>query len=173
MHITLAALVLGLAQLPFLINLAMSLWRGAPAGDNPWEATTLEWQTSRRHRIGNFAASPQVHHGAYDYSVPGGTRRISSRRASRHDATTTAVIPWTYEPRPDTRTTNVRVGMWLFLASEAMFFGVATLGLRAAASRRRDVARGRHASRPEAAASSNTVCSLATGDRERLAVAPP
>lgn len=32
-------------------------------------------------------------------------------------------IPWTYEPRPDTRTTNVRLGMWLFLASETMFFG--------------------------------------------------
>ena len=30
---------------------------------------------------------------------------------------------WTYERRPDTRTTNVRMGMWLFLASEAMFFG--------------------------------------------------
>ena len=32
-------------------------------------------------------------------------------------------IPWTYDARPDTRTTNVRVGLWLFLASEAMFFG--------------------------------------------------
>src|SRR5262245_20409075 len=32
-------------------------------------------------------------------------------------------IPWTYDARPDTRTTNVRVGVWLFLASEAMFFG--------------------------------------------------
>ena len=32
-------------------------------------------------------------------------------------------IPWTYDTRPDTRTTNVRVGVWLFLASEAMFFG--------------------------------------------------
>ena len=32
-------------------------------------------------------------------------------------------MPWTYERRPDTRTTNVRVGIWLFLASEAMFFG--------------------------------------------------
>lgn len=31
-------------------------------------------------------------------------------------------IPWTYEPRPDTRTTNVRLGAWLFLASEAMLF---------------------------------------------------
>ena len=34
----------------------------------------------------------------------------------------TASIPWTYEPRPDTRTTNVRLGIWLFLASEAMLF---------------------------------------------------
>jgi heme/copper-type cytochrome/quinol oxidase subunit 3 len=33
-----------------------------------------------------------------------------------------STIPWTYEPRPDTRTTNVRVGVWLFLASEAMLF---------------------------------------------------
>jgi cytochrome c oxidase subunit 3 len=32
-------------------------------------------------------------------------------------------IPWTYDARPDTHTTNVRVGLWLFLASEAMFFG--------------------------------------------------
>jgi len=34
-----------------------------------------------------------------------------------------SAIPWTYEARPDTRTTNVRVGIWLFLASEAMLFG--------------------------------------------------
>lgn len=34
-----------------------------------------------------------------------------------------SAIPWTYAARPDTRTTNVRMGVWLFLASEAMFFG--------------------------------------------------
>ena len=34
-----------------------------------------------------------------------------------------SVLPWTYERRPDTRTTSVRLGVWLFLASEAMFFG--------------------------------------------------
>ncbi len=32
-------------------------------------------------------------------------------------------IPWTYDVRPDTRTTTVRLGIWLFLASEAMLFG--------------------------------------------------
>ena len=49
-----AAFALGLAQLPLLINLAMSLWRGAPASDNPWEATTLEWQTGSPPPAGNF-----------------------------------------------------------------------------------------------------------------------
>jgi heme/copper-type cytochrome/quinol oxidase subunit 3 len=31
-------------------------------------------------------------------------------------------LPWTYDVRTDTGTTSVRLGMWLFLASEAMFF---------------------------------------------------
>jgi heme/copper-type cytochrome/quinol oxidase subunit 3 len=31
-------------------------------------------------------------------------------------------IPYTVEPRPDTGVNNVKLGMWLFLASEAMLF---------------------------------------------------
>jgi cytochrome c oxidase subunit 1 len=52
----------------------MSLWRGAPAGDNPWDATTLEWQTTSPPPSGNFATPVAVHRGAYDYSVPGHQR---------------------------------------------------------------------------------------------------
>lgn len=32
-------------------------------------------------------------------------------------------IPYTVEPRPDTGINNVKLGTWLFLASEAMLFG--------------------------------------------------
>lgn len=32
-------------------------------------------------------------------------------------------IPYTVEPRPDTGVNNVRLGVWLFLASEVMLFG--------------------------------------------------
>ncbi len=42
-HITYAAIVLASAQLLFLVNLVLSYRHGAPAGDNGWEATTLEW----------------------------------------------------------------------------------------------------------------------------------
>ena len=34
-----------------------------------------------------------------------------------------ASIPYASEPRPDTGVTNTSLGMWLFLASEAMLFG--------------------------------------------------
>jgi heme/copper-type cytochrome/quinol oxidase subunit 3 len=34
-----------------------------------------------------------------------------------------AAIPYTVEPRPDTGLNNVKIGMWLFLASEVMLFG--------------------------------------------------
>jgi len=34
-----------------------------------------------------------------------------------------AVIPYTVETRPDTGLNNVKIGIWLFLASEVMLFG--------------------------------------------------
>ena len=42
-HITYGAIFLALSQLPFLLNLVLSLRSGAPAPPNPWAATTLEW----------------------------------------------------------------------------------------------------------------------------------
>ena len=32
-------------------------------------------------------------------------------------------IPYTVEPRPDSGLNNVKIGIWLFLASEVMLFG--------------------------------------------------
>ena len=44
--ITIAALATGAAQLIFLYNLIHSRFRGKPASQNPWEATSLEWTSS-------------------------------------------------------------------------------------------------------------------------------
>ena len=41
------------------------------ASDNPWQSTTLEWQTPTPPPHGNFAHAPEVHRGPYEYSVPG------------------------------------------------------------------------------------------------------
>jgi cytochrome c oxidase subunit 1 len=71
--ISLAAFVVGAAQMVFLYNLAHSYFRGRPSGGNPWQATTLEWQTPETPpRHGNFGKElPVVHRWAYDYGVPG------------------------------------------------------------------------------------------------------
>jgi cytochrome c oxidase subunit 1 len=71
--ITVAALIVGAAQLVFLFNLVWSLSRGKEAGGNPWRATTLEWQTPQTPPgHGNWGKElPVVYRWAYDYSVPG------------------------------------------------------------------------------------------------------
>jgi cytochrome c oxidase subunit I len=71
--ITIAALVVGAAQLLFVYNLIVSLKRGKEAGGNPWRATSLEWQTPETPPgHGNWGKElPVVHRWAYDYSVPG------------------------------------------------------------------------------------------------------
>ena len=66
-----SAFCLGLAQLLFIANFFWSLFRGKLAGNNPWQATTLEWTTSSPPPHGNFATTPTVYHGPYEYSVPG------------------------------------------------------------------------------------------------------
>ncbi|WP_423069084.1 cytochrome c oxidase subunit I [Devosia sp. CN2-171] len=71
--ITVCALIVGAAQILFVINLLWSIRYGKPAGGNPWKATTLEWQTPETPPAhGNFGRElPVVYRWAYDYSVPG------------------------------------------------------------------------------------------------------
>ncbi len=71
--ISIMAIVVGLAQLLFIFNMFWSLRAGRPAGDNPWQATSLEWQTETTPPgHGNWgAALPVCYRWAYDYSVPG------------------------------------------------------------------------------------------------------
>ncbi|MEK1875976.1 MAG: cytochrome c oxidase subunit I [Rhizobium altiplani] len=73
MFISVAALVVGAAQMVFLFNVIWSLFRGREAGGNPWRATTLEWQTPQTPPAhGNWGKElPIVYRWAYDYSVPG------------------------------------------------------------------------------------------------------
>ncbi len=73
--ITYAAIVTIAAQFIFVINLFWSMFRGAKASENPWEATTLEWTVSSPPPHDNFGGkTPVVHRGPYEYSVPGAPR---------------------------------------------------------------------------------------------------
>ncbi len=62
--ITYSAYFLASVQLIFLWNLFRSMFRGAPAPENPWQSTSLEWSGH---------GGPVVR-GPYEYSQPGAAR---------------------------------------------------------------------------------------------------
>ena len=72
--ITWAAFITISAQVLFVINVFWSMFRGKRAAENPWEATTLEWTTPSPPPHENFPEDPVVHHGPYEYGVPGAAR---------------------------------------------------------------------------------------------------
>jgi cytochrome c oxidase subunit 1 len=65
------AWLLGLSQLPFIINFFWSAFAGKKSVENPWQATTLEWAAPSPPPHGNFPTVPVVYRGPYEYSAPG------------------------------------------------------------------------------------------------------
>ena len=57
---TIGAFLIAIGVLVFLWNLMVSLAHGEEAGDNPWDAWTLEWATSSPPPAYNFAETPTV-----------------------------------------------------------------------------------------------------------------
>ena len=68
---TTALLVMLAFQPVFLFNLFWSMFRGEPAGKNPWKANTLEWTAESPPPHGNWPELPRVYRGPYEYGTPG------------------------------------------------------------------------------------------------------
>ncbi len=106
---TVGAVMMGLASLLFIANIAISLRKGKVAGDNPWEAWTLEWATT----------SPPPHD-----NFPNGVPNVVGRRPL-YDLEQAAAGNG---EKVETNTTNEgtfetgSVAVWSFIASEAGFF---------------------------------------------------
>ncbi len=68
--ITVAAVLVFIVQLIFVINFFYSIWYGRPMKvKNPWGASTLEWTTPIKPGHGNWPGKvPSVHRWSYDYS---------------------------------------------------------------------------------------------------------
>jgi cytochrome c oxidase subunit I len=61
------ASILGVGYIIPMIYLIWSMRYGAPAGDNPWRSTGLEWQTPSPPPTHNFARPPVVTEDVYAY----------------------------------------------------------------------------------------------------------
>jgi len=58
--VTIGAFIQLIAITLFLVNLIRSLYKGNPAGNDPWDAWTLEWATASPPPAYNFATEPIV-----------------------------------------------------------------------------------------------------------------
>ncbi|MDP6653267.1 MAG: cytochrome c oxidase subunit I, partial [Gammaproteobacteria bacterium] len=65
--VSLAAFMLGAIFLVFTFNMVYSWIRGQVASANPWNAKTLEWQTSSPPPVENFPVPPVVTADPYGY----------------------------------------------------------------------------------------------------------
>ena len=107
---TIGAFVMGLSVLVFAWNLARSFRSGALAGDNPWDAWTLEWATTSPPHPHNFERVPPIagRRPLWDLAHPGATEPAA---------------PAAERPPPNESV----VAAWAFIVSEASFFLVLIL----------------------------------------------
>jgi len=70
---TVGSYILAVSTIPFLVNAIWSWMYGPLAGNNPWNALSLEWMTTSPPAIENFEELPVLATGPYDYGV--GDRR--------------------------------------------------------------------------------------------------
>ncbi|WP_424811368.1 cytochrome c oxidase subunit I [Roseococcus sp. YIM B11640] len=115
LFISLSSLLLAAGFLLFFANLLWAARRGAPAGDNPWNAPTLEWATASPPPPYNFAKIPVVRsrHPLWDN---GDVLPVAAGlRADRRELLVTRVT----DARPEARESSPRNSIWPFWSAVA------------------------------------------------------
>jgi cytochrome c oxidase subunit 1 len=119
---TMGAAVIALSVLVFVINAAMSWFRGEVAGENPWDASGLEWATPSPAPSYNFVHTPVVHsrHPLWETTVE--LPVVVGLRSDRREALVTTA----FDARPDSRHSSPAGSIWpvyLALCMAVVFIG--------------------------------------------------
>ena len=110
---TVGTFVMVAGVLAFLVNVARSLRAGAPAGENPWDADTLEWSTSSPPPPYNFAAIPVVEGRSALWDRTGRAPVVTGLRSDvREQLVTTAL-----DARPSYRHRMPDASLWPLAAA--------------------------------------------------------
>ena len=118
---SIGAVIIFVSVLCFIVNVLKSRRGGAPAGDNPWGAPTLEWATTSPPAWSNFAAIPVVSsreplwQGPADASV---ATHVAGLATDVREGLVTTVV----DAIPDHRYVYPSPSIWPFVAAVATTF---------------------------------------------------
>ena len=117
---TIGAFVVALAVLIYIMNAIVSLYRGAIAPDNPWDASSLEWAVASPPPVYNFEHTPVVEGRAPLWDTAGDFPVISGLRVDQKEMLLTTVMAAT----PDLREPVPEASLWPFISAcaTAVFF---------------------------------------------------
>jgi len=117
---TIGAFAVASAVLIFVINGIVSLYRGAIAPPNPWDASTLEWAVSSPPPVYNFEHIPVVESRTPLWDEKGDLPVVTGLRVDDKETLLTTVVAAT----PDLREPIPQASPWPFIAAiaTAVFF---------------------------------------------------
>ena len=117
---TIGAFVVATSVLIFVINGFVSLYRGAIAPDNPWDASSLEWATASPPPVYNFEHIPVVQSRTPLWDTEGDLPVVTGLRVDEKEMLLTTVVA----AKPDLREPVPEASLWPFIAScaVAVFF---------------------------------------------------
>jgi cytochrome c oxidase subunit 1 len=99
---TVGSYLLAVSTLPFIVNAIWSWMYGPKAGDNPWDALTLEWMTTSPPPVENFEGVPVLATGPYDYGMGNRSTQVkvslSEAKDSVLSAGSSSVLPADPDP---------------------------------------------------------------------------
>ena len=120
--VSIGAAVMALGLLLYLYNVIVSVRTGAPAPDNPWGASSLEWATSSPPPAYNFCPAPTVSGRDPLWESPESRPVVVGLHADFRDVLVTQVM----DAEPDHRQRFPEPSPWPFItavATTAMYVG--------------------------------------------------
>ena len=113
---TIGAVLIGISVLLFIVNVVRSLRVGALAGDNPWDAGTLEWATSSPPPSYNFAHLPVVTSLQPLWDQPGSLPVVTGLRVDERELLVTTLI----DAHPELREPSPAASIWPLISAIAV-----------------------------------------------------
>jgi cytochrome c oxidase subunit 1 len=110
LFVSLSACVLALGFLLFFYDAIRSARKGPPAGDNPWDAGTLEWATTSPPPDYNFAYIPVVTSAYPLWDEREALPVATGLRLDRREI----VVSTVGDARPEARESSPRNSIWPF-----------------------------------------------------------